>query len=173
MKLKNLLHNIVVFAFSALLSTTLTAQDQSAPVPFQELPKETQDMLAPFAKNWHEFKPARQQRILARAQSSDPEQRARFKNLAERVKNLSKEDRKRLRKAKKHFDKMPPHERNKLRQRFENMSPAEHQKLKNKYKKFKGMPAHKQKEIRDRVRNMSAEERRQYLDELKQSDNSK
>ena len=151
-----------------ILSPALLAEDhEGGQIPFHELPQEARELLAPFEKRWDRFKPSRQKRLLDRAQDSDPERRAQFKSRTELLKNLSPEERKRLHRAKKHFDKMPAHERKELRKRFEDMSPEERKRLKKKYGKFQGMPKHKQKEIRERVRNMTAEERRQYLDELK------
>ena len=150
-----------------MLSPALFAADHDGTrIPFHELPQDTRVMLAPFEKHWNRFKPSRQQRLLARAQDSDPERRAQFKKHAEHLKNLSPEERKRLHRAKKHFDKMPAHERKELRKRFENMSPEERRRVNKKHEKFQGMPVHKQKEIRDKVREMTAEERRQFLDEL-------
>ena len=159
-------------AFLALgllvLSPALLAEDhEGGQIPFHELPQEVRELLAPFEKHWDRFKPSRQKRLLDRAQDSDPERRAQFKQRTEHLKNLSPEERKRLHRAKKHFDKKPAHERKELRKRFENMSSEERRRFNKKHEKFQGIPKHRQEEIRDKVRKMTAEERRQYLDELK------
>ena len=151
-----------------MLSPALFAGDHDgAEIPFHELPQEARELLAPFEKHWDRFKPSRQKRLLDRAQDSDPERRAQFKQRTEHLKNLSPEERKRLHRAKKHFDKKPALERKELRKRFKIMIPEERRRFNKKHEKFQGMPKHKQKEIRDKVRKMTAEERRQYLDELK------
>ena len=164
---------VTLLATSLLCSSFVFAEGKNDRIQFQELSQETRDTLAPYEKHWHKLNLARQQRLVNKAQHADPEHRERFKQHTERLKNLSREDRKLLRKAKKHFDKMPPDQRQALRKRFENMSPEEHKALKNKYKEIEGMPEHKQREIRKKVRSMTAEERRQYLDELTRSEKSR
>lgn len=168
MKLLKLLITTIFFS-GLLFSSILFGEAKSSTVPFNELPKETREILAPFEKHWAKLRPAQQQRILNRAQSSDPALRERTKRSAEYLKNLSPKERNRLRKAKKYFDKMSPKERRELRKRFDNMSPEERQNIKKTYSKFKGMPKHKKREIRDKVRDMTPEERRQYHDELQRS----
>lgn len=172
MKLHKLLI-VTLLASGVFFSSALFADGNSKRITFRELSNETQDILAPYEKHWYKLKPARQQRLINKAQHADPEVRERFKQHTERLKNLSLGDRKRLYKAKKQFDKMPHHKRQELRERFENMSPEEHKALRNKYKKFEGMPAERQRVIREKVRNMTSEERRQYLDELKRSEKSR
>ena len=116
---------ITILLAGVLLCSELFAEESRGQIPFQELPKETRDILAPLEKYWHKVKPNQQKWILARAQSAAPSTRERVRRMAQRLKDLSPEQRKRLRKIKKHYDKMSPDERQKLRQRYENTSPQE------------------------------------------------
>ena len=159
-----------IFTAGLLLCSGLFAEENNGQVPFQELPKETRDILAPFEKHWDRVKPKQKKRLLARAQSTDPEQQKRVRRMAQRLKSLSPEQHKHLREVKRHYDKMPPHERRELRRRFDKMSPKERQTFVNKHINVKGMPKYKQRAVRDKVRDMSPQERRQYLHELNRSE---
>jgi hypothetical protein len=164
---------VILLASGVFCSSALFADSNSERIPFRELSNETRVILAPYEKHWYKLSPARQQRLINKAQHADPEVRERFKQHTERLKNLSPDDRKRLHKVKKQFDKMPHHKRQELRERFENMGPEEHKAFRNKYKKFKGISAERQREIREKVRNMTLEERHQYFDELMRSEKSR
>jgi hypothetical protein len=153
--------------FTLLVASPVWAEKPVAPgqSAFEELPKETRELLEPFERHWDRIAPERRKRMLDEAQSSDPEERRKFKKRAEHFNNLDPQDRKRLRKAKRHFDRMPPHERANLRHHFDSMSPEEKRRLGESLRAM-GSSSEKRNGIRDKVRKMSAEERRQYLHEI-------
>ena len=154
----------------ALLIALPVCADKSAEAShsaFEELSKETREVLEPFERHWDRITPLRKKRLLDKAESPDLEERRRFKKHAEYFKNLGPQDRKRLHKAKRLFDSMPPHERKNLRQHFNSMSPAEKRRLVTSLRTTR--PSLKQRaEIHSKVLNMSSDERRLYLHEIMQ-----
>lgn len=134
---------------------------------FEELPKETREVLKPFERHWDRITPAKQKRLLNKAQSPDPEERRKFKKHAEHFKNLGPQDRKRLHEAKRLFDNMPRHERKNLRHHFDSMSPEEKRRLGDSLRAMRPSPE-KRAEIRTKVLKMSPEDRGLYLHEITQ-----
>jgi len=102
------------------------ADQHNEAVDWDQLPAETRENLAPVEKRWDKLKPHQQHKLLRRAQDKN------FKNRAERWKNLSPEERKRIVKARKRFKDMPPEERKELRKRWENMTDEEKREAKQK-----------------------------------------
>jgi len=102
------------------------ADQHNEAVDWDQLPAETRETLAPAEKRWDKLKPHQQHKLLRRAQDKN------FKNRAERWKQLSPEERKRIVKARERFKDMPPEKRKELRKRWENMTDEEKREAKKK-----------------------------------------
>jgi hypothetical protein len=158
MKATNLL---LILLACGLLSLPVTADQH--PVPFDTLAPEVRDTLAPFAKDWDRLKPARQHRLVKKAQSASPAARDRFKKDVQRWKELSPADRKKLREARKRYEKLTPNERRKLRDRWERIPPKHRR---GNYVGSENLSKAEKREIRERVRKMTPEMRREYLKQI-------
>ena len=157
----------IVLLFVLLIASPVLAEEPAelSLSAFEELPKETREVLKPFERHWDRITPARKTRLLNKAQSPDPEVRRKFQKHAEHFKNLGPQDRKRLHEAKRLFDKMPPHERKNLRHHFDTMDPQEKRRLGDSLRAMRQSPE-KRAEIRSKVLKMSPEERGLYLHEI-------
>jgi hypothetical protein len=131
---------------------------------------EVRDTLAPFAKDWDRLKPARQQRLIKKAQSASPAARDRFKRDVQRWQDLSPDDRKKLREARKRYQNLTPNERRKIRDRWERIPPKHRQAD---HADSKDLSKAEKRKIRERVRKMTPTERREYLKEIKQQRKNK
>ncbi len=155
---------LVLLIASPVRADKSTEETHSA---FEQLSKETREVLGPFERHWDRITPSRKKRLLDKAESPDLEERRRFKKHAEYFKNLGPQDRKRLHTAKRLFDSMPPHERKNLRQHFNSMSPEEKRRLGDSLRTMRPS-LEKRAEVHSKVLNMSPEERRLYLHEIMQ-----
>ena len=160
---------LVVMLLVLLIASPVWAEEPAevSLSAFEELPKETREVLKPFERHWDRIIPAKQKRLLNKAQSPDPEERRKFKKHAEHFKNLGPQDRKRLHEAKRLFDKMPPHERKNLRHHFDTMDPQEKRRLGDSLRAMRPSPE-KRAQIRSKVLKMSPEDRGMYLHEIMQ-----
>ena len=97
--------------------------DDHKHLKWQQLPAETRAILAPMEKRWDKLEPRQQHILMHKAENKE------FKNRAERWKQLTPEERKRIAKARQRFKEMPPEKRKALRKRWENMTDEEKRKI--------------------------------------------
>ena len=71
---------------------------------------------------------ARQEGAKSRRKEMSPEQRQRLKERREHFDSLAPEERQRLKETRKRFQQLPPEERQRLRQKWRNLSPEERDK---------------------------------------------
>ncbi len=130
-----ILLNLVLYSLSSQASTRLYSADSDINQDNYQLI--SSGMSNPHKVNLSSNKPliVRQEDAERRRKEMSPEQRKRLKERRKRFDSLAPEERQRLKETRKKFKQLPPEERQRLRQKWRNLSPKERDKAMEKKRK--------------------------------------
>ena len=159
----NRLKRLALVVLLTCTALPVYADHRDDPIAWSDLPADAREALAPMAERWASLKPHQQHRLVRKVADK------KYKSSANRWKNLSPEERQRIKQGRERFKDMPEEKRKELRQRWQNMSEEERREAVKARRVLRHYPPEERHILLEELRKLPPDQRQEQLQKLKKN----